>query len=131
MKQLIIADNYNGALQNPIQSRFSYRTTAAEVINGIDLTGKTAIITGGYAGIGLETTKLLANAGAEVWVPARDIAKAENNLAYVPNVTVVPMDLANPASIHRPFCQTIFANPHAPAPAHQQCRYYVGAIKKR
>ena len=99
MKQLIIADNYNGKQQNPVHSQFSYRSTAAEVIEGSDLTGKVAIITGGYAGIGLETTKSLAYAGAEVWVPARDIAKAENNLAYVPNVTVVPMDLANPASI--------------------------------
>lgn len=99
MKQLTITDNYNGALQQPIHSGYSSTTTAAEIINQVDLTGKTAIVTGGYAGIGLETTTLLARAGAEVWVPARDIAKAKKNLEPIPNVTVLPMDLARPESI--------------------------------
>lgn len=64
------------SLQHPIQSGFNAFSTAQEVIQGIDLTGKTVIITGGYAGIGLETTKVLISAGAHVIIPARDIEKA-------------------------------------------------------
>jgi NAD(P)-dependent dehydrogenase (short-subunit alcohol dehydrogenase family) len=94
-------NNYNGALQQPLKSGFSAASTATEVIKGIDLHGKTAIVTGGYAGIGLETVKVLTNAGATVWVPARDIAKASKNLAGIPNVIVKEMDLMDPASIQR------------------------------
>ena len=46
-----------------------------------DLTGKVAVVTGGYSGIGLETTRALAGAGAKVYVPVRDPAKAQTNLA--------------------------------------------------
>ncbi|MDQ2764210.1 MAG: oxidoreductase, partial [Pseudomonadota bacterium] len=48
--------------QFPISSGFGMRTTAAEVLNGIDLTGKTALVTGGYSGLGLETVRALAGA---------------------------------------------------------------------
>src|SRR5438477_562428 len=41
--------------QQPIGSGFGYRSTAVEVIDGIDLSGKLAIVTGGYSGLGLET----------------------------------------------------------------------------
>ncbi|HWB23828.1 MAG TPA: SDR family NAD(P)-dependent oxidoreductase [Chitinophagaceae bacterium] len=92
-------NNYNGALQRPVYTGFSATSTAADVINGIDLRGKTVIITGGYAGIGLETTKTLAGAGAHIWVPARDREKAAKNLAGISNVTVAGLDLQNPASI--------------------------------
>lgn len=110
MNQLTIANNYNGALQTPLNVGFNSTTTAAEVIKGFDLTGKTAIVTGGYAGIGLETTKTLVGAGAEVWVPARDVNKALKNLANIPNVTVVAMDLADPASIDRFAAQFLALN---------------------
>ncbi len=70
-------NNYNGALQQPINSVFNATSTATDVIKGIDLTGKIAIVTGGNAGIGLETTKVLAAAGATVIVPARDTKKAK------------------------------------------------------
>jgi NAD(P)-dependent dehydrogenase (short-subunit alcohol dehydrogenase family) len=92
-------ENYNGALQQPIGSGFSATSTAADVIKGIDLTGKTAIVTGGYAGIGLETVKTFVGAGAKVIVPARDVEKAAKNLDGVENVIVEAMDLMDPASI--------------------------------
>jgi len=94
-------NNYNGALQQPLHSGFSAASTAMEVIKGIDLYGKTAIVTGGYAGIGLETVKALSKANAAIWVPARDPEKATKNLAGISNVTVKPMDLMDPASIER------------------------------
>lgn len=91
--------NYNGALQQPIGSGFNAKSTSTEVLKGIDLTGKIAIVTGGNTGIGLETTKTLANAGATVIVPARDIEKAKKNLQGIPNVEIEEMDLMNPISI--------------------------------
>jgi NAD(P)-dependent dehydrogenase (short-subunit alcohol dehydrogenase family) len=68
-------------------------------MQGISLAGKVAIVTGGYTGIGLETTKTLAAAGATVIVPARSLDKARVNLAGVANVQVAEMDLMDPASI--------------------------------
>ena len=47
-------NNYNGALQKPIGSGFNAKSTTTEVIKGINLSGKTAILTGGYSGLGLE-----------------------------------------------------------------------------
>jgi NAD(P)-dependent dehydrogenase (short-subunit alcohol dehydrogenase family) len=74
-------------------------STAAQVINGINLEGKIAIVTGGNTGIGLETTKALAAAGATVIVPARDVEKAKKNLTDVPHVEIHAMDLIDPKSI--------------------------------
>ncbi|MEE1962590.1 NAD(P)-dependent dehydrogenase, short-chain alcohol dehydrogenase family [Flagellimonas taeanensis] len=91
--------NYQGALQNPIGSGFNAASTTDEVIQGIDLTGKIAIVTGGNTGIGLETTKTLANAGATVIVPARDIKKAKTNLQGMANVELETMDLMDPKSL--------------------------------
>ena len=62
--------------QHPIPSGFGAQTTAREAIVERRLDGKTAIVTGGYAGIGLETTRALAAAGAAVIVPAREIGRA-------------------------------------------------------
>ena len=62
--------------QAPIHSGFGPTTTAQETIEGIDLSGKVAVVTGGYSGIGLETTRALAEAGATVIVPARNPDKA-------------------------------------------------------
>jgi NAD(P)-dependent dehydrogenase (short-subunit alcohol dehydrogenase family) len=92
-------NNYQGALQKPIGSGFNALSTAGEVIKGIDLRGKIAIVTGGYAGIGLETTKTLVAAGATVIVPARDTGKATQNLEGLVNVELIRMDLMDPASI--------------------------------
>jgi NAD(P)-dependent dehydrogenase (short-subunit alcohol dehydrogenase family) len=92
--------NYNGALQKPLGSGFNARSTAAEVIKGIDLRGKVAIVTGGYTGIGLETTKTLASAGATVIVPARSIEKAKENVSGIAHVEVEQMDLMEGDSIN-------------------------------
>jgi NAD(P)-dependent dehydrogenase (short-subunit alcohol dehydrogenase family) len=87
------------SVQAPIGSGFTKSSTAADVIAGIDLGGKVAIVTGGYSGLGLETVRQLLNAGARVIAPARDVARAEAALAEVPGVEVWPMDLLDPASI--------------------------------
>jgi len=92
-------NNYQGALQKPINSGFNATSTTNDVIKGIDLTGKIAIVTGGNAGIGFETTKTLAAAGATVIVPARDTEKAKKNLQGIANVELETMDLMNPESI--------------------------------
>lgn len=92
-------NNYLGALQQPLGSGFNAKSTSNDVIKGIDLKGKIAIVTGGNAGIGLETAKTLANAGATVIVPARDIEKAKRNLNGIPNIELETMDAMNPTSI--------------------------------
>ena len=91
--------NYQGALQKPIGSGFNATSTTSDVIKGIDLTGKIAIVTGGNTGLGLETTKTLAAAGATVIIPSRDIEKAKKNLQGIANVELESMDLMNPDSI--------------------------------
>lgn len=92
-------NNYQGALQQPIGSGFNAKSTASEVINGVDLSEKIVIVTGGNSGIGLETTKILAAAGAKVIVPARDIEKAKKNLKGIQNVEIEEMDVMDPLSI--------------------------------
>lgn len=92
-------NNYQGALQKALNSGFSAQTTANDVIRGIDLTGKIAIVTGGNTGIGMETTKTLASAGAVVIVPARNVDKAKRNLEDIPNAEIEEVDLMNPNSI--------------------------------
>lgn len=86
--------------QRPTGSPFHARSTGAEVLAAIDLTGKTAVVTGGYSGIGLETTRALAGRGARVIVPVRDPAKADAALADVTgDVRSVALDLGNLASV--------------------------------
>ncbi len=99
MKTTLEIDNYNGKLQKPIGSGFNASSTASDVIKGINLSGKLAIVTGGNAGIGLETTKILVAAGATVIVPARDVEKAKKNLKGVANVELASLDLMDARSI--------------------------------
>src|ERR1700755_1440637 len=56
-----------------ITTPFGAASTAAEVIDGTDLTGKRAVVTGGASGIGIETARALAGAGAEVTLAVRNI----------------------------------------------------------
>ncbi len=99
MKTATEISNYNGLLQKRLGSGFNSKTTADEVIAGIDLTGKNAVVTGGNTGIELETTRVLAEAGATVIVPARDVEKAKKNLQHISNVEIEPMDLIDTTSI--------------------------------
>ena len=86
-------------LQKPIGSEFGAASTADDVLKGLDLSGKVAMVTGGYSGIGLETTRALRSAGAEVIVPARDHDKAVTALERIDGVEIAAMDLMDPASI--------------------------------
>jgi NAD(P)-dependent dehydrogenase (short-subunit alcohol dehydrogenase family) len=79
------------------------------VLEGIDLTGKLAIVTGGYSGLGLETTRALAGVGAQVVVPARRRATAEEALAGSVRVEVDELDLADLASV-RAFAERFLAS---------------------
>ena len=90
--------------QHAIGSGFGYRSTAAEVLEGIDLSDRLAIVTGGYSGLGLETVRALAGAGARVVVPARRRAHAEEVLAGIDGVEVDELDLGDLASV-RAFAQ--------------------------
>jgi NAD(P)-dependent dehydrogenase (short-subunit alcohol dehydrogenase family) len=85
--------------QRPIGSGFGASTTAAEVLEDIDLTGRLAVVTGGYSGIGLETTRALAGAGARVVVPARRPAAAEESLAGLGGVEIDELDLGDLDSV--------------------------------
>ncbi len=76
------------------------RSTAAEVISRIDLAGKTAMVTGGYSGLGLETVRALVGAGARVFVGARRPEVAAKDLHGIEgNIAILKLDLADPASI--------------------------------
>lgn len=88
--------------QKPVDSPFGRHSEPREVLAGIDLKGKVAIVTGGYSGIGLETVRALAAAGASVTVPARDTEKANAALAGMPgDIRIALMDLADIASVKR------------------------------
>jgi len=85
--------------QHPIGSGFTAASTTDDVIKGIDLSGRNAVVTGGHAGLGLETTRALAAAGASVTVGARDPGRAAAALAGIDGVEVARLDLMDPASV--------------------------------
>ncbi|MDX6569199.1 MAG: hypothetical protein QOH15_1777 [Gaiellales bacterium] len=95
--------------QHPIGSGFGYRSTAAEVIDGIDLSNRLAIVTGGYSGLGTETVKALVGAGAHVVVPARRRATAEEALDGVSGIEIDELDLGDQASV-RSFAERFLAS---------------------
>lgn len=85
--------------QAPIHSGFGAQTTAREVVERGSLDGAVAVVTGGYVGIGLDTTRVLAHAGATVVVPARTPGKARAALAGMDGVELEALDLSDPTSI--------------------------------
>jgi NAD(P)-dependent dehydrogenase (short-subunit alcohol dehydrogenase family) len=90
-----------------ITSKFNARSTALQVVEGLDLQGQRAIVTGGAAGLGLETARALAQAGADVTLAVRDrvrggvAAGALRVSSGQRNVHVGVLDLADLASIQR------------------------------
>ncbi len=87
--------------QNPIASPFGHGTQAGEVVKGVDLRGKTAIVTGGSSGIGVETARALASAGARVILPVRSRDAGEAAAVDIrattgnPAIEVADMDLGD------------------------------------
>ena len=85
--------------QQPVASPFGASSTAAEVLRGVDLSGRVAIVTGASSGIGIETVRSLAAAGATVVAPVRNLEKGRAALAGIPRVQLERLDLLDPASI--------------------------------
>ncbi|HEY0237078.1 MAG TPA: SDR family NAD(P)-dependent oxidoreductase [Friedmanniella sp.] len=85
--------------QEPVGSGFGAKSTAAEVMDGVDLSGRLAVVTGGYSGIGLETTRALVAAGADVVVPARRPETAGEALDGIPRTSVATLDLGDLGSV--------------------------------
>ena len=99
--------------QAPIHSGFGELTTAREAVGQRDLRGVIAIVTGGHAGIGLETTRALSGAGTTVIVGARTLDKARAALAGIARVEVEALDLSiRPRSTRS---QRDSSNPAAPS----------------
>ncbi|MEU1821093.1 SDR family NAD(P)-dependent oxidoreductase [Streptomyces abikoensis] len=86
--------------QQRLGTGFGAHSTADDVLAGVDLTGTTALVTGGYSGLGLEATRALVRAGARVVVPARRAGTAEEALAdLLPRAEVDVLDLADLDSV--------------------------------
>ncbi|MEM7574503.1 MAG: oxidoreductase [Bacteroidota bacterium] len=95
--------------QIPVASDFHNRSTGQEVLADLDLQGKTAIVTGGYSGIGLETTRALAAKGVSLIIPVRSQEKAAKNLAEIGGgIQTELMDLADLPSIQQ-FAQSVLS----------------------
>jgi NAD(P)-dependent dehydrogenase (short-subunit alcohol dehydrogenase family) len=87
-----------------ITTPFGFDSTAAEVVAGIDLDGRRAIVTGGSSGIGIETARALAVAGAEVTLAVRDTEAGAGTATDITATTgaavrVAELDLADPRSV--------------------------------
>jgi NAD(P)-dependent dehydrogenase (short-subunit alcohol dehydrogenase family) len=93
--------NENGRVTTP----FGFDSTAAEVVAGVDLAGKRAVVTGAGSGIGVETARALAGAGAAVTMAVRRTGDAEAVAADIRATTgndavaVAPLELTDRASI--------------------------------
>ncbi|ABB06125.1 SDR family NAD(P)-dependent oxidoreductase [Burkholderia lata] len=85
--------------QHPLHSGFGAASTANDVLVDLDLDGKTAIVTGGHSGLGLETTRALAQAGATVIVGARNADAAREATRGIAGVEIAALDLADLASV--------------------------------
>jgi NAD(P)-dependent dehydrogenase (short-subunit alcohol dehydrogenase family) len=83
-----------------ITTSFGFESTAAEVVDGIDLSGKRAVVTGGASGIGIETARALAGAGAEVTIAVRDLEAGERTAAdFDGDVRVAHLELTDLESV--------------------------------
>ena len=86
-----------------IRTPFGFSSTAADVVQGMDLAGRRAIVTGGSSGIGVETARALASAGAEVTLAVRDKAAGERTAKEITTgnekVFVAELDLTELSSV--------------------------------
>ncbi|HEX4010973.1 MAG TPA: SDR family NAD(P)-dependent oxidoreductase [Solirubrobacteraceae bacterium] len=88
-----------------VRTPFGFATTSAEVLEGVDLTGKRVVVTGASSGIGVETARALAAAGAEVTLAVRRLDAGRQVAAGIVEqtgndaVTAVPLDLAELESV--------------------------------
>ena len=88
-----------------ISSNFGARTTALEAVAGMSLAGRNAIVTGGAAGLGLETSRALASAGAHVTLAVRNLEQGQAAAAALlgdypqAQVTVAHLDLSDLANV--------------------------------
>jgi len=90
-----------------IVSPFGYRTEAAEVVKGLDLSGTIVVLTGAASGIGIETARALSYAGAAVYMPVRSLERGEAAMTQIGHrdgsgpLEISYIDLANQASVRR------------------------------
>jgi NAD(P)-dependent dehydrogenase (short-subunit alcohol dehydrogenase family) len=84
---------------NMITTPFPASATAAEVLAGVDLAGRRYVVTGGASGLGAETVRALAGAGAQVTVATRNPAAGAPLAAELPGVDSRALDLADPRSV--------------------------------
>ncbi len=88
-----------------IKTPFAFETSAHQVVEGLDLTSKRIVVTGASSGIGVETARTLAEAGAEVTLAVRDVAAGERVASDIKasaghtRLHVRPLDLADQASV--------------------------------
>jgi NAD(P)-dependent dehydrogenase (short-subunit alcohol dehydrogenase family) len=82
-----------------VSDGFGFETTALEVVEGVDLTGKRAIVTGGASGIGIPTAAALAKAGADVTLAVRDVAAGERVATEIGATDVRYLELAKLESV--------------------------------
>jgi NAD(P)-dependent dehydrogenase (short-subunit alcohol dehydrogenase family) len=94
-------------ITTPITTPFGFQSTAAEVLADVDLSGKRAIVTGAASGIGVETARALAGAGADVTLAVRDPRAGADIAAQIiastgnPGVHAAQLELTDPPSIYR------------------------------
>jgi NAD(P)-dependent dehydrogenase (short-subunit alcohol dehydrogenase family) len=95
--------------QRPVTSGFTKSSTVTDVLAGLDLTGKLAVVTGGYSGVGIEDVRGLSAAGATVVVPARRAGEAKRALDGLTRVEIDELNLADLASV-RDFADRFLAS---------------------
>lgn len=87
--------------QHPIGTGFTAASGTADVLTGVDLSGRQALVTGGHTGLGLATTRALVDAGAHVVIGSRNVRRARAALdeAGLYDVEVEQLDLTDPESV--------------------------------
>lgn len=93
--------NAQYVFQFPIGTKFDMNSSAQDVLADINLKNKNVVITGGHSGIGLETTRVLVNAGAFVTVASRNVEEAKAATNDIFGIKIEALDLANLESVYQ------------------------------